>query len=910
MKLRGYPSWSIKAKVTLTTLVILWASIWSLAFYVSKTLREDMQRLLGDQQRATVALVGAEIASNFKERMDALKGVALGVEPGLLNDPARLQKVMEQRPVLQVLFNAGVFVTRADGTAIAELPLIGRTGLNYLDRDHVAAALTEGKATVGRPTIGKTVRAASFGMTVPILDAQGKVVGALTGASDLSKPNFLAQISQSYYGLSGGYLVIDPKSRQVVLATANNEILVMQPIPAPGVNPVLDRRLLGFDGTAVNVSSRNIEVLTSSARIPIADWFVIATLPTQEAFAPIRSMLERIVGASVLLTLLAGALAWWLLKRQLTPMLSTARDLTARLESDQNLQPLPVTHQDEVGDLIEGFNRLLEVLRRQQAALQESEFRWKYAIEGAGDGLWDWNVPERTVFYSSAWKKMLGYSEDEVGNGLEEWQKRVHPEDLSLASASVQAYLDGKAPTYVSEHRVRCKDGSYKCVLGHGTVVSRDDAGKPLRVIGTQSDITERKRIAAELELHRHRLEELVLVRTAELASARDQAEAANRAKSVFLATMSHELRTPMNGIMGMTNLAIGLANDATQIEWLNKGMSAARHLMHILNDLLDMSKIEADLLTLEEHDFRLISELADALAMHQETAQAKGLQLTTCVASGVPDYLCGDAQRLHQILHNYVGNAIKFSARGQITVQAGVVEEDALSVLLRLEVTDQGIGISAQQQERLFHAFIQADDSVSRRYGGTGLGLVIARRLARLMGGEAGVVSQEGAGSTFWATVRLRKLAPKAAQADPPAAEFNRGRVAREALKQRFAGTRVIVAEDDLMNQEIAGILLAQAGLLADMANNGQQALALARDGGHALIMMDMNMPVMNGLDATRAIRQLPGLGNIPILGTTASALDDDRLACLAAGMSDHISNPVDPDVLYPILLKWLTET
>ncbi|MEI6733164.1 MAG: ATP-binding protein [Comamonadaceae bacterium] len=894
----------------MTTLVILLASIWSLAFYVSKTMREDMERLLGDQQRATVALVGAEIASNFKERMDALKGVALGVEPGLLNDPARLQKVIEQRPVLQVLFNAGVFVTRADGTAIAELPLIGRIGLNYLDRDHVAAALTEGKATVGRPTIGKTVRAASFAITVPLLDAQGKVVGALSGASDLSKPNFLADINQSHYGLSGGYLVIDPKSRQVVLATANNKTLVMQPIPAPGVNPVLDRRLLGFDGTAVNVSSRNIEVLTSSARIPIAGWFVIATLPTQEAFAPIRSMLERIVGASVLLTLLAGALAWSLLKRQLTPMLSTARDLTARLESDQNLQPLPIAHRDEIGDLIGGFNRLLEMLRHQQAALQESEFRWKYAIEGAGDGLWDWNVPERTVFYSSAWKEMLGHSEDEVGNGLEEWQKRIHPEDIAHASAAVQAYLDGKAPTYVSEHRIRCKDGSYKCVQGRGTVVSRDDAGKPLRVIGTQTDITERKRVAAELEQHRHHLEELVLVRTAELASARDQAEAANRAKSVFLATMSHELRTPMNGIMGMTNLALGRANDATQIEWLNKGMSAARHLMNILNDLLDMSKIEADLLTLEDHDFRLISELADALAMHQETAQAKGLQLTTCVASGVPDCLCGDAQRLHQILHNFVGNAIKFSARGQITVQASVVEEDSLSVLLRLEVADQGIGISAQQQERLFHAFIQADDSVSRRYGGTGLGLVIARRLARLMGGDAGVVSQEGAGSTFWATVRLRKRAPKQAQADPPTAEFNRGRVAREALKHQFAGTRVIVAEDDLMNQEIAGILLNQAGLIADMAINGQQALALARAGGHALIMMDMNMPVMNGLDATRAIRQLPGLGNLPILGTTASALDDDRLACLAAGMSDHISNPVDPDVLYPILLKWLAET
>jgi PAS domain S-box-containing protein len=676
-----------------------------------------------------------------------------------------------------------------------------------------------------------------------------------------------------------------------------------------------------------------------------------------------------------------------------------------------------------------------DITKRKQIeeALRESEERWKFAIDGSGDGLWDWNVAQSTVYFSPRWKEMLGFTQDEIGSGLDEWSKRVHPDDMAQAMADVQAHFDGKTTVYINEHRVSCKDGSLKWILDRGLVVERDTANKPLRMIGTHTDITERaqaeaalqesenrfrnlfkdipavavqgydehgtthywnmaserlygyradeaigrnmldliipaemrdgvreamrgmfetatpipagelsllrkdgsrvdvfsshayvhvpgrapemfcvdiditerKQTEAELQQHRHHLEELVLSRTAELSQARDAAEAANRAKSMFLASMSHELRTPMNGIMGMTDLVLRRATDPEQIDWLNKSQGAAKHLLSVINDILDISKIESDRLMLEEQDFSLAEALDDAMHMQDAPAQAKGLSLSWHIDPALPDQLCGDAMRLRQILINFTGNAIKFSERGQITVRASAAAEDSQSVLLKIEVTDQGVGISPEQQARLFHAFAQADGSMTRKYGGTGLGLIISKRIALLMGGDAGVISEEGRGSTFWVTLRLRR-----ATSDPQAAKSPPTESPRETLARLFPGARVLVAEDEPVNREVLVFLLEDVGLALDVASNGQEAVEKASGGGYALILMDVQMPVMSGLEATGAIRELPGMANIPILALTANAFDEDRDVCLAAGMDDHIGKPVDTDALCAIVLHWLQKS
>jgi two-component system sensor histidine kinase/response regulator len=431
-----------------------------------------------------------------------------------------------------------------------------------------------------------------------------------------------------------------------------------------------------------------------------------------------------------------------------------------------------------------------------------------------------------------------------------------------------------------------------------------DGAGDPRRMIGTHTDISARKQAELELVQHRDHLEDLVRSRTAELAAARDVAEAANRAKSVFLANMSHELRTPMNGIMGMTNLALRRATDPTQITHLRKSLGASQHLMDVINDILDLSKIEAERLQLEQQDFDLPGLVDDTIALQESAAQAKGLELSARFDPALPRRLNGDSVRLRQVLLNFLSNAVKFSDHGRIVVHASMVEQDADSVLLRLEISDQGIGIAQDLQGRLFRAFSQADDSMTRKYGGTGLGLIISKRIAQLMGGDVGLSSTPGEGSRFWATMRLGKAQAKADTPHPD------GDDALLALQREFAGHRILIAEDEPLSREVAAFLVESAGLVPVLAENGVEAVALASRGDCSVALMDVQMPLMNGLDATRALRATPATATLPIIAMTANAFDDDKEDCLRAGMNDHIGKPVTPEIFHRSLLFWLRAT
>jgi PAS domain S-box-containing protein len=465
--------------------------------------------------------------------------------------------------------------------------------------------------------------------------------------------------------------------------------------------------------------------------------------------------------------------------------------------------------------------------------------------------------------------------------------------DPDRAETSITRVLSEKKVTDY-ELTARTRDGR-ETVVSFNATTFYDRDRRLQGVFAAARDVTERKR-----------LDQVLQEKNVELENATAAAEKANLAKSDFLSSMSHEIRTPMNAIIGMSYLALKTELSPRQRDYIKKIKGAGRHLLSIINDILDFSKIEAGKLTVERTEFELEGVLDNVANLIADKAAAKGLELVFDVDRELPGTLIGDPLRLGQILINYSNNAVKFTEQGEISIVLRLQEETERDLLLHCAVRDTGIGLTRDQIGLLFASFSQADASITRKFGGTGLGLVISKNLAELMDGEVGVSSEPGKGSTFWFTARLGKCAGPGGGAggEPGAAQASTDSFERLGT---IRGARILLVEDNELNQEVAIELLRDAGFVVELAVNGRVALEMVGAAPYDLVLMDVQMPVMDGVTATREIRKEERLSGLPVVAMTADAMLSDRNRCMAAGMNDHVAKPIEPEELWQALLKWI---
>ena len=892
---------SLSAKMGLVVSLLVTLVLSVMTFSISRYLEREFTGTISKQQSGMITAIANEIDGKTRTIQLQLVSLAGTVTPEALKSPERAGALLASHPDTLTIFDGGIFLLSATGRMLAIIPREPRlVGKDFSYRDYFKKTLASGRPAISEPFYSAQQRrhpVVTF--TAPIFDPKGGLIGILAGNHDLLKDNYLGKLGEAKVG-ERGFLYLFNNQRTIIVHPDTTRIL-KQDVPA-GADRLFDEAIKGFEGTGETVSVQGVPSLSSFKRLQSTGWILAATNPRSELYAPLKRAQWYLLAAFTL-ALMVTVLSTLLAMRHLTaPLQAFIRHVERITGTGEDLEPITIATRDEIGTLARAFNLMVHEVHRKNAALRAQEAFSENLIQNTSVPTFVLDCEHRVIIWNRACEELTGVPASQMVGGDEPWRP-FYPErrpvlaDLVLSGDLEECcILYGEKACIPLVGNAKHAEGWIPVLNGCARYLYFDAApvcnavGEVTAAIETLRDITARKQTEEELY------------------QAKADAEAANMAKSQFLANMSHEIRTPMNASLGMLYLLRQTGLDQRQLNYLTKAQSASNQLLRVINDILDFSKVEAGKLQMESLHFSLGRVLHDLEAVVSGTIKEKPVEFAVSRSPELPDLLVGDPLRLGQVLLNLTANAIKFTEKGRVSVSVVPAAAARGEAGLLFSVVDTGIGISAEQQAKLFDAFSQADGTTTRRYGGTGLGLAISKQLVEMMGGSLRVESEQGKGSRFSFLVRLRVASGKEATVAVGAYGSDQGDQ-KPPDPASFEGVRVLLVEDEPFNRELTREILEQNGVVVDLSENGADAVRQVTRSGvsYQAVFMDVQMPVMDGLEATRLIRLDPAFSELPIIAVTTRVLNRDRDLCLNAGMNDQVDKPIDVGELCATLRRWV---
>jgi len=877
MKIRGF---SLKTKMA-TVVSVLFLFIFAAgAIMFESTFEEHFKKAIAEQQFELVSKTVGDIDTQIREAQKILISVSKIIPIDDINNyiamQRHLEKIVETRFFIKTFFDNGILLYSKAGRVIGEVPYsLERYGKDLSYREYFQYAV---KTRV--PYISKPYRSIKppydpvVMFTAPIFNKRNELVAVLGGSVSLTKDTTLGGIANVKVGKTG-YMYLYNTDRTIIVHPDKTRIL-RNDVP-PGANRLFDKAINEwFEGSGETVTSRGLHVIGTFKRFQNTDWILAANFPIKEAYAPIIKARWYMVGYTALGIFLSILIILIVMRRNLSPLSDLATQAEAIGRAWERIHSVKIETKGEIGALAFSFNEMLKRLRDRETSLKKTleELQKLYnAVEHSSAVVIITDTQGAIEYVNPKFVQVTGYEKAEVFGKT--------PRILKSGETPLETYKEmwdtiTSGEEWQGIFHNKKKNGAFYWASASISPL-KDTKGAITHFVGIQEDITAIKLFERELQ------------------EAKEAAESANQAKSDFLAGMSHEIRTPMNAIIGMGELMMETPLNDEQKRYVETLMHAGENLLNIINDILDISKIEAGYLELESTEFNLQDLLDKACDIMAMRARDKGIGLVCNVLPDVPVHLIGDPVRLRQVILNLLGNAIKFTDNGEVVLEVSKESSDAGTLLF--SIRDTGIGIPEDKVNKIFEKFTQADSSTTRKYGGTGLGLAISKRLVKLMGGRIWVTSAVGAGSTFYFTAgfQLQVEKPKAEPVVAPAPE-------RQALRP----LRILLVDDSEDNRLLIQSFLKKTPYVIDSANNGLAAVEQYKISPYDLILMDIQMPVMDGYTATKEIRDWERSNKrepTPVLALTAYALQEEIRKSYDAGCNGHLTKPIKKnDLLYAI--------